>query len=869
MLIILLISSTAAGLSAAFDLQAYKTDQFTIFFPPGYEARAQLLLDELEAYKYIPENIIGNKLYNLPIILEDAGQYSQGIANPVYRKISLFNYDDYEERWMRSGIVHEYTHMLQMLKCSGGPAALKTVFGDIMSPGNFLPVWMLEGITTYNESQLSKYSGRLNNSEFEPFIATLVSEGKLPDLNKATYSPFEYPYDNAPYLFGGEFFGWLSRTYGEDKFAKFYGNYGASLLSYFTFVLPAVSMDNTFREVYGKSTEELWRDWSLEEKEKFKDYKMEGEKVSGRGFYTDSPVVYDGALYYINNRSVKTGVFETWGFFDVVRRDLKTGEEKEIVSRPNYINRGLKFLNGKMYYSLVQADFPFPNRYATGYGYDSVLVEKDLASGAEKELFEGFVTAFCPEKSGSIIYASRETYEFGSVITRFNPSTKEKLDLFIVPYAVSEISATGDENIFVAGARPENENSGIYLVDIMNKTLSKIVDTPWTEDAPAVYGDRVFYSSNMGGHKRLYCYDLKDKTNYSLTDNGFARDTAFDAETGDIYYVGLDLKGFDIYKKKFEPVKFTPENFTLPANEAPAKAAFSKGSYFDNLATLYPKIRYPNLDVRDDGTYAAGVELMGSDAVGDLSYDAFFFYDTLAKRSGANITAGMDFLDPLIMTVNYQSLYDYVDLGLQGPVYLSLLGGLSSVKPSLEYAYKGVTDEKMLVPSVTCDFNFTLTNGSLLLLSRIQHPWLGSNRNAEAFKTELNVNQYLGDSVMKITAGLVKSTGSNSGLIGSVRGYGEKAMGKKGVYAGAEIFKPLAELHCGLWNPSIFLQDLVGSVFADSAFTEMQSQCSAGAALHLETEVFMNVPLDVGVREQVDRSGRFSTDLIFKVLLVY
>ncbi len=869
LLILLLIISTTPGLFAAFDLEAYKTDQFTVFFPPGYEARAQLLLDELEAYKYIPEKTIGNKLYSLPIILEDAGQYSQGIANPIYYEISLFNYDDYEERWMRSGIIHEYTHMLQMLKSSGGPAVIKDIFGDIMSPGNFLPVWMLEGITTYNESQLSPYSGRLNNSEFEPFIGTLISEGKLPDLNKATYAPFEYPYDNAPYLFGGEFFGWLSRTYGEDKFSKFYENYGSSLLSYFTFILPAMAMDNTFREVYGKSTEELWRDWSLEEKEKFKDYKMEGEKVSNRGFYTDSPVVYGGKLYYINNRAVKTGVFDTWGFFNIIERDLKTGEEKEIISRPDYINRGIRFSKGKLYYSLEQVDFPFPNRYVTGYGYDSVLCEKDMTSGTDKELFEDFMTAFCPENAGSIIYAARETLEFGSKIMRFDPATKEKRELFKAPYSISEISSTADENIFVVSARPEKENSGIYLLDIGSKTLSKIVDTPWTEDASAVYGDKVFYSSNMGGSKRLYYYDLKEKTNFSLTKYGMARDTAYDAGNNEIYYVGLDLDGFDIYKKKFEPEKTTFENYPQPGGVLPAKADFSKGSYFDNLATLYPKIRYPYFDLHDGGTYAAGLELMGSDAVGDFSYDASLFYDTAWKRTGTIMSLGMNFLNPLFIGVDYQSLENYFDIGLQGPVYTNLLGPLSTVKPALIYAYKGSTGEKMLVPSVTADFIFPLTNGSLLLLSRIQHPWLGSNRDAESFKGELSVNQYTGDSVMKITAGLIKSTGTNSELIGAVRGYADKALGKKGVYGSAEIFRPLLKLRCGLWNPNIFLQDIVGSIFCDSAFTEMQSQLSAGAALHLETEVFMNVPLDIGVREQADRSGRFSTDLIFKVLLVY
>jgi hypothetical protein len=850
-------------------MQVYKTGQFTLFFPSGYEERAELLLSELETYKDIPEGIIGNKLADMPLLLEDAGQYSQGIADPVYRRISLFNYDDNEERWFRSVGVHEYTHMLQMLKKSGAPSVLAGIFGDIVSPGIFAPDWMLEGIAVYDESQISRYSGRLNNSELEPFIAALISEGKSPDLVKASYAPFEYPYGNAPYLFGGEFFGYLSKTYGEDKFGKIFESYGASLLSYLTFVLPAIAMDNTFREVYGKSTEELWKEWSLSAKEKYKNYKMEGIKITDRGFYTDSPVIHIGRLYYINNKAVKTGVYDTWGFHNVIECDLRTGEEKEIISRTSHINPGLRFFREKLYFTVEQLGFPYPNRYESGYGFDSVLCEKDMETGKEKELFRDSISSFCPASANTIIYSGNQTYKYGSKIMLYDAATNSKQELFEVPYTITGMSAYRDKNIFIVSARPEKENSGIYELNINDKTMTKIIDTPWTEDAASVYKDRIFYSSNMDGAKRLYCYDTKDKKTYRLTTNGTAHETAFDEINNDIYFVGVDLKGFDIYKKKFRPERIRPEKYAAEEPRPRVLPSFTKGSYLDDLATLYPKIRYPYFDYRNDGAYAAGAGLMGTDAAGDFYYDASVFYDSVSKKAGTIINAGMYFLNPAVISVNYQSLENYFAIGMEGPVYTSLLGGISSIKPALVYAYKGSTGQKQLIPYVTADFLYTLTNGSVFLASYIQQPWLGSNRQVESFKAELDVNQYLGASVMKIRTGFIKSTSETSDLMGDVRGYADKALGKKGIYGSAEIFKPLLELHTGLWNPNIFFQDVVGSVFCDSAFTEMQSQLSYGVALHLETEVFMNVPLDIGVSGQVDKDGKFSSNLIFKVLLNY
>lgn len=859
----------ATGLSAFFDMQVYKTEQFTLLFPPGYEERAVLLLSEIETFKTVPERIVGNKLYNVPIVLEDAGQYTQGYADPVYYKMAVFNYENTDARWLRMGAVHEYTHMLSMLKKSGAPSVLTAVFGDILSPGIFAPDWMLEGITTYDESQLSPFSGRLNNFDFEPFIETLVSEGKSPDLMKATYAPFEPPYENFPYLFGGEFFGYLAKTYGEEKFSKFFESYGASLLSYFTYVLPAIAMDNTFREVYGKSTEELWNDWSGQVKEKYKNYKMEGDKITNRGFYTGSPVIHEGKLYYINNKSVKTGVFDTWSFHNIVERDLKTGVEKDIVSAVSSINKGLKFSGKKLYYSVNQVDFPYPNRFESGFGYDSVLCEKDMVTGAGKELFEGSISAFCPDSPGLIIYSSNEIYKYGSKIMRYNLAAKTKEELFEIPYTVTEITPGSSENVFIISARLESENSGIFELNRKDKTIIKIIDTPWAQDSPIVYGSRIFYSSNADNAKRLYYYDMKDKLTYTLTENGTAYETAFDEENNDIYFVGLNLHGSDIYKKKFVPQKIAPKKYAGPDSKPLVKAVFIRGSYLDNLATLYPKIRYPYFDYRDNDTYGAGVELMGQDAAGDFSYDTAVFYDSAFKKACTNITVGFSFLNPLILAVNYQSLESYFGAGMQGPVYTNLTGGISDIIPSLVYGYKGSTGQKGIMPSINTDFKFITTNGSIYLGSFFEQPWLGSNRRSETYKAELNINQYLGASIMKIKAGFIKSTYKNSGWIGDVRGYAEKAEGKKGVYASAEIFKPLFELHGGLWNPNIFFQDLVGSVFFDSSFTELESRLSYGATLHLETKIFMNVPLDIGVRGQFDREGRFSPDLIFKVMAGY
>src|SRR5208283_3215959 len=121
--IILAAIMLSSRLFAWADWETIKTKDFIIFYKEGYENSAYQILNIMEQFKEVPERITGNKIYNVPPVLEDVGQVSNGLTDPVYYNIHLLNYaePDIENWWQLAGI-HEYTHMLHLTETGGAPS---------------------------------------------------------------------------------------------------------------------------------------------------------------------------------------------------------------------------------------------------------------------------------------------------------------------------------------------------------------------------------------------------------------------------------------------------------------------------------------------------------------------------------------------------------------------------------------------------------------------------------------------------------------------------------------------------------------------------------------------------------------------------
>ncbi len=865
-LVLILFNNLCYGF---FDWEVLKTDKVTLFYKNKFEKRALKLLSSIEYLSVIPENILDNKVSSLAVVLEDYGLYTNGFANPVYINIHIINNESGDKDWLSLAWVHEYTHILHLTKADGLPGFFKNIIGNIICPQIFSPLWIYEGITVYNESKIDKYMGRLNDGGYDAYLAVSVSEDKFPTILKATYMPSEAPFGNGPYIFGSQFVKFLSEKYGEEKLKSFYDSYGKSLLSYFSPLFPWLGIDRTFLEIYGKTTEDLWMLWKTNEKEKYLNYNQPGEKITDFKTYVSYPAIYNDVLYFAKINYDKNGAYSIKTRQDIMVMDLEKDKIELLFSTTSKINHPLRFFNDKIYYSIEEIEPGFENRSNFSYGIISVITERDLKTGNEKEIIKGEIKTFDLLK-GKLIYVKDKKYEDGSELYEYDMQTKE-----------NKLIAEFENNIFLINsfnqnlycvAKKDKENKGIYKIDLENKKMDIVIDTSYIEDGISIIDDKIFFQSNYEKIYSLYCYEIKNKKVFRITDSGLAGSPAFDSKRNNLYFIGLNSDGFDVYKLKpvFNEFTFKKEKEKVKVNYYMDKEKIKKGSYLDNLLTLAPKIRIPIAYMDSQNYFKTGFLIDSMDAIGDFGYTFLFLYDFKESITYQDLKFNSYILSPLTMNFSYSNFNnkrkDVFGLGIDYTVYASYKPGVSYILTSIEnYFYENFTKQRVM-PGIKAVLNYPSLNIGIATSFIFE--------NEKQILYEKTKEGYYGRVIFSYFLPETKITFLTDGFYGlnknidneiQIRGYGETIKGKQGILFTNEISRNIFKIRSGLWNPvNIYFEDLSGVVFWDYALNENTNYYSGGIELHTEMKLLFFVNMDLGVYFSVNRQNEKSCGIILK-----
>ena len=155
--------------------------------------------------------------------------------------------------WLRILVFHEYVHILHLDTTNGPVKWINSIVGRLLHPNAILPRWYVEGLAVLYESELTG-TGRNNSSLFRMWLRTAALDGTFFGLGTATGSPISWPQGTTPYLYGGFFMKYIEEKYGLSFATDFNHEYGKRLVPF--------SMNETLREITGRSFEELWDEWS-------------------------------------------------------------------------------------------------------------------------------------------------------------------------------------------------------------------------------------------------------------------------------------------------------------------------------------------------------------------------------------------------------------------------------------------------------------------------------------------------------------------------------------------------------------------------------------------------------------------------------
>ena len=199
------------------------------------------------------------------------------------------------ENWLPLLLTHEFTHYVHLTRPSNWTQNLIPIFGPHVSSlfQSLMPGWIIEGITVYNESELTGL-GRRNDPFFELQMKAPILENKLWNFDQAaTLSRFPHPF-RSHYVSGYYLVDYLQRTYGPDTFKKIIDTWGA---------FPFGGFDQPLTSATGHKAQEVWEAMTEELKIKFAPSLVhgEGEKGSGTQDIFEIQKTKDNLWAYVQN----------------------------------------------------------------------------------------------------------------------------------------------------------------------------------------------------------------------------------------------------------------------------------------------------------------------------------------------------------------------------------------------------------------------------------------------------------------------------------------------------------------------------------------------------------------------------------------
>ena len=842
-----------------FNWETLKTDDFTVIYKKEYYWEAMHTLRNLEYYKNTVRDIIGDGQRNLPVVIEDVGAISNGFANPVFHNVHVFTHApgfttrlQGIESWYRSVSVHEYAHIVHLSKTRGFASILAKVFGSLFAPNIYSPGWITEGITVFNESQVSPYEGRLNDGFFDSYIATRAYREDMPSIVEATNAPLDFPFGTY-YLYGGEFMDFLAQQHGEEKFSSFFSRYGTYFWSPMSAILPFTGLDIAARKVYGKSFPDLFYEWQQYEQERHADWQPAGIRVTHQGWYIYSPTGHNGNLYYVRYQPVKLDGFYYRSLVDIVQMNKANSQERTVASLSGTVTAPLRIVGDKLYYTTRQLSRGYANIYYNCFGIVSNLHMRDLTTGEDQILVTDEIRGFCVLPDERVLYSKDKTHGFGSELWVYDGY--EKRMLFETELLVNELDAN-DEHIVVV-ARHDYENWNVYLLDCGQQRFNPIVATPWIEGSVALRDGSVVFTANYGKTFAIYMYDFQTEKSYRLTRGGYA-DCGVVIEDS-LYFLGLTQEGFDIYRAEFRP-----KYFEIPETGEPVKPDLgsmtlevTKGGYGDVFKTLVPAFRLPFAvpTETDLSAWAYGLAFLGGDATNENIYAGFVARDPDESDPIFNLLWQSRFFTPLdiMCFYDYNNSFEYT---VAYPAFLSLEHGLSNVSVFLDGRIFDGWARKEFAPGLAFRFQYPTTIISGRLSFPFERQSWGSDISRSAQKIFLGWRQMIQGGELRLYANAYVDHHNPEIPSFSLRGQ-ESITSPAAISATAEYGRRLCKIRWGLWNPNLYFEDLHWTLFTDFSVVDGgEAYYSTGCELKLETKTgfgFLQLVPKLGVAFTQDR----------------
>jgi WD40 repeat protein len=597
------------------------------------------------------------------LVLVDSMDDSNGITTPFpYNQITLFitrpvgepgfgtvAYDE----WMRLLITHEYTHILHLDMVHGVPDALQYVFGRLYFPNLFEPIWVIEGLAVYEETEQTS-GGRGRSPGADMIIRMASLEGPFPTLDQMSVFPDSWPSGQVPYLFGGSFTRYIAERYGRDKLAEFTEVYSGRALPFL--------VESSSRKALHRSFDDLWFEWKANLREQYRKQEQEvrskglteSTALTTKGYYTLAPAVSpDGSriAYAVSNADEYPGIYvmNADGTHDrklVDNTTSSTSSGESIAWSPNgdgiyytklEISRNADLYNDIYYYDLKR------NR--------EMRVTRGLRARDPYPSPDGRKLLCVVNKLGRTRIAALEGWR-----DRSDPLGEHDLTWLTaeseIQYETPRYSPDG--SMIVTGAWQPGGYKDIWILDDQGTRIEELMHdraidggAAWSPD-----GSIVYFTSDRTGIFNLYAYERAAKRLFRITNVlGGAFAPTVSPGGNKLIFTSYSARGYDLAVLPVDPAALVPAEpyrDTYPVLAYADKPVETTRTSYNPLPALVPRFWLPWYGYSEASKDLWGFLTFGQDAVERHSYILTGLYSPTTYRTWYSFAYTYDGLYPTV-----------------------------------------------------------------------------------------------------------------------------------------------------------------------------------------------------------------------------
>ncbi|MDA1353131.1 MAG: hypothetical protein O3A01_01510 [bacterium] len=543
--------------------RALESTHNIVLYPEGMRHYAVDTLYYLEHYrasakKRVGAHETGQRTY---VVLQDTGLEANGYASGVTNKIGMFlrspDGENQSSNWLRHVSVHEMVHREQLHNVTGNVKVATTVFGNIVSPQNYLPRSFIEGIAVKEESALHPGEGRLNEGRQHAFVSAKAKARRLPNtIGEMSYFHKHFPLGQW-YMYGARFNDYISRTYGEAKHAEFFSELGSRGLSViFAPFYPPIVFDRVAREVYGKPFQALFAQWALEEEQAADKWVLGQNRAYSEYSWSVSNLVRANGKVLVADKQMAYGsAFQLVYATRLMVLDPETGERDILHEFSSPLTTKLSANDDMVYFGLSDFDRGFGNADRLTFGQVTQLYSYDLHTGRLTRLNKGLIRAVAASPEG---YYYAELLPDSTETIVYHKVGKEARSVAMVNLDIFEMVLGPKDTLYLVAKTPLTPPS-IYALNTVSGALSSVVQNDWKQFNLGIAAGKagsipvLEFTSNRGKQYQLYRYDTATKLTQWAKTSSYA-EAGVSVEKS-MFYSSVEADGMGIYRA---PLSLTP-----------------------------------------------------------------------------------------------------------------------------------------------------------------------------------------------------------------------------------------------------------------------------------------------------------------------